>query len=104
VPLYVDVFDKVIDESEIEVTLTDLVQELYDQECYGGGNWHEIPDDTWGDNTVAFIKGYDHYEIRNIIEEIDVDPIRSRFYVLINTIYRDYQWAVAVHQHTVYAG
>ena len=103
VPFENDVFNEDFDESDLDVILTDLVNDLYGQE--NGCHWFEIEEDMCDGGTVSVeIDHHERFELRNIMDMIDVDPESSRFFILVSGGRSNYDWVVATSQGTVHSG
>ena len=103
VPFDNDAFNEDIDENDHDDVLTDLANDLYGQE--DGCHWFEITEDMCDDGTVCVeIDHHEHFEFRNIMGMVDVDPEGSRFFIIVNGGRTNYDWIVAASQGTVYSG
>jgi hypothetical protein len=97
-----DTFNQIVDEDEIEDTLARLVRVLYGRG--GKKNCHEITKNMCNNGTISIYIDWDkRLKIQNIIEKISVPPMRSRFFIVVNTECKKCQWVVATLQCTVYS-
>jgi hypothetical protein len=95
-------FNKVIVDSEIEGTLTDLTQDFYgqDDDC----QWYEITGDVCKHGVVGIDLDDDGrcLVISSIIDQIDVGEGFYRFFVIVNGLRTEFRWIAAVSLGTVY--
>ena len=94
--VYHDAFNEYIDEAMFDETLNELAYAIYGQHS----RWFEITDDLY-DGAGKFrieIGGDVLLEIKDITDGIPVFSRDTRFYILVNGSFTEYQWVIAVPQ------
>ena len=88
-------FNEVVAEEELDETLSQLADVLFGQSsCL----WFEITDDVQTENGIlCFDLGdNDWLEVPDIVDKIDVDPMESRLYVMVNASRTEHYWVAAL--------
>jgi len=71
---------------------------------YCGGEYHEIKDDQREDEIIIInLDDGDRLEIRDIIDEIDVEPMDTRYFIVVDEKRTQYLWVIAERCGEIYS-